>query len=121
MILGFQKRFVHKILADTKIHTIREDKHDRWRDGRPIQMATGVRTKKYRCFNDRDSCKGTQKISITHTKRGFLRARIAGKNVSHEGLMLLARNDGFESLIDFCLWFNKDFVGKIIHWTDFRY
>ena len=30
-------------------------------------------------------------------------------------------NDGFDSIENFLRWFNKDFEGKIIHWTGFRY
>lgn len=33
----------------------------------------------------------------------------------------LAINDGFDSLESFYGYFNKDFSGKIIHWTDLRY
>ena len=33
----------------------------------------------------------------------------------------LAKNDGFESVEDFFAYFNKDFKGKIIHWTDLQY
>lgn len=34
---------------------------------------------------------------------------------------LLCLNDGFDSAHSFFNWFNKDFQGQIIHWTDFRY
>ena len=33
----------------------------------------------------------------------------------------LAINDGFESLKHFFEYFNEDFEGKIIHWTDLKY
>ena len=38
-----------------------------------------------------------------------------------EEIELLAKHDGFNSMEDFFKWFDKDFKGKIIHWTDFRY
>lgn len=47
MILGFKPQFVQPIIDRTKIHTIREDKHNRWVPGKVIHMATGVRTKSY--------------------------------------------------------------------------
>ncbi len=47
MVLGFKERFVGRILSGVKIHTIREDGHNRWRVGRRIEFATGVRTKNY--------------------------------------------------------------------------
>lgn len=33
----------------------------------------------------------------------------------------LAVNDGFESLQAFYAWFNQDFSGQIIHWTNLKY
>lgn len=32
----------------------------------------------------------------------------------------LARKDGFDSVEDFFTWYNEDFTGKIIHWTDLK-
>ena len=66
MILGFNKRFPQPIHDKIKIHTIREDKHNRWKAGRIIHMATGVRTKHYYCFNQ-EICTGTQIIEIANT------------------------------------------------------
>lgn len=63
MVLGFKPQFVQKILNKSKIHTIREDSNDRWKAGRKIQMATGVRTKNYNKFAETD-CISTQKIEI---------------------------------------------------------
>jgi len=58
MILGFKTKtkdgrytnFVEKIEKGEKIHTIREDKLNRWRAGRIIHAAVGVRTNEYRQF-----------------------------------------------------------------------
>ena len=50
MVIGFNKQFPDKITEGTKKHTIREDKHDRWNAGMIMHMATGVRTKNYKCF-----------------------------------------------------------------------
>lgn len=63
MVIGFKEQFVYKILNGTKIHTIREDKHDRWRPGMTMHMATGVRTKNYKQFHE-DNCTSVQEISI---------------------------------------------------------
>lgn len=132
MILGFKEQFEIPILAGHKIHTIREDKHDRWKIGYWIHFAVGVRTKKYRCFKQ-DICDGTQKIKINHSP-GYAEVLIDGKffgEIYHYGLddiheytndlLILAENDGFNCLSDFFNWFNKDFSGKIIHWTSLRY
>ena len=33
----------------------------------------------------------------------------------------LAQNDGFDTIEDFFAYFNDDFKGKIIHWTNLKY
>lgn len=123
MILSFKKQFKPKILSGEKIHTIREDKHDRWKAGRVMQQATGARTKKYKCFNE-TFCTGTQIIEITWVKHGVGRAmivKIDGRQLSVKELHELSVNDGFDLFHYFVEWFHQDFIGKIIHWTDKRY
>lgn len=133
MILQFKKRFVKKIENGTKKHTIREDKHDRWRKGRKIHMATGVRTKNYQQFAEK-TCTGTQDISIRYSDdkqlvRVIIDDHFFGTALFDHGKVFcflmrlenLVRNDGFDSVEDFFEWFNKDFDGKIIHWTNLRY
>ena len=41
MILTFKERFVEPILNSTKIHTIREDKYNRWKKGMKIHFWCG--------------------------------------------------------------------------------
>jgi predicted patatin/cPLA2 family phospholipase len=130
MILGFKPQFVPKILAGTKIHTIREDKFDRWprflKNKRmpKIHMATGVRTKKYNCFAKK-FVQSIQKIEIhwivADERMKVPNIYVNGKNLNSLEIFAIAVNDGFESTEQFFKWFNKDFTGKIIHWTDFRY
>lgn len=142
MILSFKKKlpsgkptnFENKIKSGIKIHSIREDKHNRWRPGMKIQMAHGVRTKNYRCFDDTKTCTGIQSIKINYYFNGITPEKmeiiIDGDlfysqsgygSYGSDNLELLARNDGFDSTSDFFSWFNADFEGKILHWTDFRY
>ena len=118
MKLGFKKQFVDPIKNGTKIHSIREDEHDRWKAGNIIHFATGVRTKYYNCFFE-DVCKSTQDFEIVYDDEPFV--YIDGKILWVEEIELLAKHDGFNSMEDFFKWFDKDFKGKIIHWTDFRY
>lgn len=130
MVIGFNKQFPDKIIAGTKLHTIREDSKNRWRAGMTMHMATGVRTKNYKCFK-LDTCTGTQKIRILHRDTTVViiidnlpfaqydTFYLSGINVPE--LVFLAKKDGFESLEAFLEWFNKDYAGKIIHWTDLRY
>lgn len=128
MILGFKEQFVEPILDGTKIHTIRWDKHDRWHEGRVIQFATGVRTKKYNMFNE-DVCKGGERIYMTAERSGL---RISfGDNeapVSLYYMELIAKNDALPGDL-FLRWFwpqvhaqpGHAAWAKIIHWTDFKY
>lgn len=122
MILGFKQQFVDSISLGTKIHSIREDKTGRWKEGNTIHFATGVRTKSYNNFKT-DVCKNVQSISVDWTKTflGEPSIYIDGRELVHTEVVQLAFNDGFDSLEAFLAWFNKDFEGKIIHWTDFRY
>lgn len=98
-----------------------------------MHMATGVRTKHYNCFNV-VMCKSVQKIKIHYTQQSFFSKKVSVEingayfafcNLNtgvYEGkIEKLVRNDGFDSVEDFFDWFNKDFEGKIIHWTYLRY
>jgi len=124
MILGFKPQFVEPINSGVKIHSIREDKTDRWKEGNTIHFATGVRTKDYNNFKT-DVCKSTQSIKISYFIGIFFANRITvyvdDRALNPFEISELATNDGFASTEDFFKWFDKDFEGKIIHWTDFRY
>lgn len=132
MILSFKKKFKPLILSGQKIHTLREDKQGRWKAGNKIHMATGVRTKDYDCFME-DDCEAVQKIEIKYLKvfriyhifvkiDGSIFYTDIGPSKNETSAMeQLAKNDGFDSIEDFFKWFNTDFSGVIIHWTDFLY
>lgn len=125
MILGFKKQFIEPILNGSKIHTIREDKHDRWEAGNKIHFATGTRTKNYNQFHE-GTCFGVEEIKIRYpVMPGWTRrdpvVTVHGEVLSNEKIEILAKNDGFGSIDEFFAWFDSDFKGKIIHWTEFRY
>ena len=76
---GKPTNFKEKILGAPgfalKVHTIREDAYDRWREGMLLHMAYGVRSSSYECFNKAESgelipgldkCRGTQLIEIRY-------------------------------------------------------
>lgn len=105
---------------------------DRWRAGRIIQMAYGVRTKYYDCFNRIDSlvipdlemCMSTQKVDILWTEDPVTnKPHVYIDNIlmSDQKVDELALNDGFESTADFFVYFAEDFHGQVIHWTKQRY
>ncbi len=124
MILGFKPQFKDPIKTGQKKHTIREDKHDRWKAGKVIHFATGVRTKLYEQFKE-GKCKSVQSIRIdydyTQEVTPFVTVSVDNRLLDREEIITLAINDGFDTLSEFLEWFNKDFKGKIIHWTDLKY
>lgn len=129
MLIGYKPQFHAKILDGTKKHTIRTDTHNRWRAGMAMHQSAGVRTKQYKLLR-LDTCTGTQKITITHDRHKasvYVDDKLLGYYAKLNGftgyqrLKELAKNDGFNSVDDFFNWFNVNYTGKIIHWTDLRY
>lgn len=116
----------------SKIHTIREDKKDRWKPGTMIDFYINTRTKDMFRFAPRIPVVSTQKIKITHignTRNVSIDNMLfyfGCPNDEYQTIMIdkmlsFAQNDGFDTLKDFFAYFNEDFTGKIIHWTDKRY
>jgi hypothetical protein len=126
MILSFRKtwpdtgeptNFEQLILAEKKIHTIREDPKRRWKPGMKIHFANGVRTPDYNQFQG-GVCTCVQKITITHTGYGYDSEIYLNDNpLDIMSMTRIALNDGFPSLSRFLEWFNTDFTGYLIHWT----
>jgi hypothetical protein len=107
-----------------KLHTIRADEKNRWKAGNKIHMVVFNRTKNQFRFAPVLECKGVQKIFIKYEYYRSLPAVIIDDKtvlINEDELTELAINDGFDSLSDFCEYFNQDFTGKIIHWTNLRY
>lgn len=103
-----------------KRHTIREDKNNRWKDNNDIHFVINNRTKDRFQFAPVIKCVSVQQIQIYHMENS--------KNIYVDGIWLsddeikqLALNDGFPSIKAFFDFFNTDFDGKIIHWTDLKY
>ncbi|HEY4326126.1 MAG TPA: hypothetical protein VGN20_19205 [Mucilaginibacter sp.] len=110
-----------------KLHTIREDKHNRWKAGNLIHFGINIRTPNYLRFAPVTECKSVQQFEIIYYEcidpgEGELfEIKIDGRVLNMAEQITLAINDGFENLGDFLEFFNKDFTGKIIHWTDLKY
>lgn len=120
-----------------KIHTIRRDQRDRWQAGKKIHFVINPRSKNRKQFAPVINCISTQKISITYKELNLgnelIEVKIDDvlwkafrnrKKVVYEWdvqLMILAQNDGFNTVEDFFSWFSEDFSGNIIHWTDHTY
>jgi hypothetical protein len=105
-----------------KIHSIREDKHNRWKPGMKIHMVTGNRTSKRFQFAPILNVVTTQKVEIRNIFNDRNAVRIDGRELSETEIEQLAINDGFDTVDDFWNWFSmEDFEGKIIHWTNHTY
>ena len=123
MILSFKEQFVEKILNGTKIHTIREDKNNRWKSGMKIHFWKGnprnVKNDSYHFAIGVVSKVVPIEIHWSKDKRGLQWIDIDGKTQRwskdlHE-LKEFVQNDGFDSIKDFLAWFNDDFEGKLIY------
>lgn len=121
-------------LLKPKFHTFREDTKERWHAGRMIDFFINCRQSNMQRFAPTLPVISTQKVEIkwySNDENLFVRVFIDDKsfarvdfdlNLHVSGNMLqLAYNDGFDTIEDFFGYFDKDFKGKIIHWTDLRY
>lgn len=125
-----------KVPFRAKLHTIREDSHDRWKPGMSIQMV--YRGAGYKIIDEFN--KGIPELSKCVSIQELKLWRVAGRSRNDidytkfetkimctidghrfDDFEKLALNDGFESVEDFFAWFKKDFTGKIIHFTNLRY
>lgn len=121
--------FVAKSKLSAKYHTIRTDKRDFWRIGRKIDFFINCRQKNMFRFAPVLRVVSTQKIEIkwhvTENKKPYWykNATISVDDfyLNAEQVIKLSVNDGFDSVEDFFKYFDKDFIGKIIHWTDLKY
>lgn len=105
-----------------KFHTIRVDKKNQWKRRDDIHFVIKKRTPFCFHFAPSLTCISTQHISIKYYKNNvFPVIKIDGRKLRPFEMVFLALNDGFDNLVDFLLWFNSDFEGKIIHWTTIRY
>jgi len=127
MIISFKQQFVPKILAGTKIHTLREDKTNRWQAGRKMHMYTGRYTATDRQFVKKAECVSVQYISLYAGVELICTSNlidgefILDRTLSDTEALEFARNDGFDTLEDFWQWFTTTQTLKLIHWTDKRY
>ena len=113
-----------------KLHTIREDKNDRWKIGTLIHFYINARQKNMFRFAPVLPVVSIQKIEIKMIgfSDGFRPwVKIDDKlfyDVAEKlkpQMLQFAQNDGFDTIEDFFNYFDKDYLGKIIHWTDLKY
>jgi hypothetical protein len=133
MLLTFSKTtFRDRIISGTKVHTIREDKHNRWKVGNKIHFWMGNprntmgKTKPYQfglgeASRVEDILMDFAILEDWSTDTVYIGDDIILK--SYDELNALAENDGFDDWEQMKLWFdNPDrlYSGKIIFWKNFE-
>ena len=111
-----------------KLHTIRRDVHNRWKQGMLIDYFINARKKNMFRFAPRIHAFSKQRILMTYLPQcglGF-RVSINGRELVEDEVEQLAFNDGFEAVEDFEDYFisqmqENQYSGKIIHWTNLKY
>lgn len=114
------------IIWTPKIHTFREDPHNRWKIGMKVQMVyRGAGYKILDHFNknipELDQIESIQTIIIIPHKETVPEICVDGKWLTLIECEQCIKNDGFDNSNQFIKWFKKPFDGKILHFTDFRY
>ncbi len=119
-----------------KFHTFRQDKKNRWKNANIIDFFINTRTKEMFRFAPKLPVLNTQEVEIRWSggeintveiwidKECYVQNYAPDYNWSsqrQERMETLAHNDGFDTVEDFLAYFNTDFTGKIIHWTDKKY
>ena len=127
MLLTFSSDdFVQKIKDRTKIHTIRADKHDRWKEGMKIHFWRGnprnVKSHPYAFGEGVVEKIDTVKFLLPYRGQ-FPSVKLNGHLQCPSEIVQLAKDDGFDSVNDFFEWFLRSptsgeniWQGKIIHW-----
>lgn len=115
----------HERLENPKIHTIREDKNDRWKPGTKIDFFINCRQPTMFRFAPVLPVVSVQEIEIVYDKMFGKKLHpdvlIDGVRLHPMKLDELALKDGFDTVEDFLAYFDIDFKGKIIHWTELKY
>ena len=105
-----------------KLHSIRVDQYDRWQAGRMIHPVINNRSKDQFQFAPTFPCVSTQNIEIKYDDEETRpEIYVDGKELTIEQHEALSVNDGFPSVWEFYAWFDEDYTGKIIHWTNLKY
>lgn len=110
-----------------KLHTIREDSKNKWKPGNLIHFVINNQTPLRYQFAPVLKCTSVQKFRVAYfynpktQEFDIPMVLVDDKEIKGAKLKLLAVNDGFDSVADFLKYFNTNFTGKIIHWTNIKY
>ena len=122
MILSFKEQFVSKIKEGTKIHTIREDKTERWKVGMKVHFWKGnPRNTKQNPYQFGVGVVSKIDKIVIIPKENKIWVFINGICENINTIFLLdqfAKNDGFESWEEMKQFFNNEtFEGRLIYFT----
>lgn len=133
MILTFScDSFVESIINGIKVHTIRDDKQNRWKVGNKIHFWLGNprnargKTKPYQFGIGEVSRVETIRMKFAIQEDWQQDIVYIGNDIvlkSIDELNALAENDGFENWFQMKNWFDnedKQYFGKIIFWKNFE-
>lgn len=114
MNINYKKELERALVSGVKLHTIRQ---------KPIAVGTMMNHIVYPYHKERrcvlsNFCTSTQMITIESSSRTI---KVDNKELSKVDIKRLSKNDGFDSIEDFWSFFNQDYQGMIIHWTETRY
>jgi hypothetical protein len=112
-LYGFKERFVAKILAGEKTHTIRAKRKYPDKAGNKLHLYVGLRQPNARLLM-RPLCTKVERIEIAESGCIF----VGGVLLEPDEQEQLARRDGFESHAQMMqFWEGRlPFDGQIIHW-----
>ena len=117
--------FYVKSKCKPKLHTIRDDINNRWKVGNKIDFFINVRKKDMFPFAPKIPVISIQEIELKYIFRDVIGSTISikidNRELDYSECVDLAMNDGFDTIKGFFDYFDKDFKGKIIHWTDLSY
>ena len=113
-LYNFKPRFVDKILAGEKTHTIRAPRVRQDKPGDVMHLYTGLRQKGAKLLG-RKRCVKVETISITCSHDVW----IDGQRLTFDECVQLALRDGFDSFADMMrFWDGRlPFRGHIFHWA----
>lgn len=108
---------------EPKIHTIRRDLDNDWKAGMEIQLVINLNSPDEFQFAPTLICQSVQRIQIDYSNliNDGPAVFVDYELLDRESLAQLAINDGFATTEDFFLYFNEEFSGNLIHWTNMRY
>ncbi len=123
MLLTYSNhRFPPLIKEGIKVHSIREDRKQRWKVGMDIHHwmhnPRNPHLNPYSFSHGIHRVVSIQKIDIEPILQ---MVRVDGRFLTNEEIDVLAFNDGLENRKVFFKWFSQSFSGYILHWTNKKY